>query len=91
MTQTTPTGTRLDYLGDCRVCALDTMIRVDRKRSTLTDPTGPVHLCCARLPDGATSCTACRTAQALDDDWQSRGRRRSKERAEQARRIVEAP
>lgn len=65
----------------CRVCGAI---------SYLADERGPVHLCCSRLPDGATSCGPCRAAELAEAEWQSRGKRRSKERAEQAARIVAA-
>jgi hypothetical protein len=89
-TSTIPTGDRLAFVGVCAVCALDGRIRDDRKRSTLALDGAPVHLCCARLPDGATSCTACRVAQALEDDWMTRGKRRSNARAKQAAIIASA-
>lgn len=87
---TTPTGDRLAFVGVCAVCALDDRIRAERKQSTLALDGVPVHLCCARLPDGATSCTACRVAQALEDDWLTRGKRRSNARAKQAAIIASA-
>jgi len=86
----TTTGDRLAFVGVCRVCAPDSFIRDERKRSTLSDESGPIHLCCARLPDGSTSCAACRAGEAAEREWETRGKRRSAARAKQAALIEKA-
>lgn len=65
----------------CRVCGRD---------SFLFDETGPVHLCCARLPEGETDCPACRASDAAEYGWQSHGKAQAKARAKQAALIAAA-
>lgn len=81
---------RLDVPAPCRVCALDDFVRAERRLSSLADATGPIHLCCARLSDGASSCTSCRAGESAERDWETRGKRRSVARAKQAALIEKA-
>ena len=62
-------------LGDCRVCG---------DPSWLADETGPVHLCCATVPEGET-CGACSMSRALNRDAGRRTKRMAGIRARQSK------